>query len=292
MARLPPSWVREAALLCFCVTLLILLYAGSFNSDETQSVTDARSAVAEQYTHRVGVEEMTTGFGRYGTILYGDVEPLRTATERPMLPSAIYTEVVKSMPILCVDVALQAADGSILLVKRHAEPVKGVYWWPGGRMLMGETFAEAAIRKVKKEIGLNAVVCQGHVLGVWNTFFERSAWGGATQTVNILVHLGLERRHHAAQPPPELRICGDQPGKCKTTAGAAAAAEYGEYRWVSPTSSDLADASFYVKEGMDALMTRRTGEDMHGRGMACDDPPTNSHDEIRKPHPLTVKRSH
>jgi hypothetical protein len=30
------------------------------------------------------------------------------------------------------------------------------------------------------------------VLGVWNTFFPTSAWGGSTHTVNVGVHLITE----------------------------------------------------------------------------------------------------
>ena len=55
---------------------------------------------------------------------------------------------------------------------RHQEPVRGLHWFPGGRLLMGESFSDAALRKVRKEIGLTAAVCR--VLGTWNTLFEQS----------------------------------------------------------------------------------------------------------------------
>ena len=38
-----------------------------------------------------------------------------------------------------------------LLVERASEPVKGVWWWPGGRILKGETFFDAASRKQRKQ---------------------------------------------------------------------------------------------------------------------------------------------
>ena len=65
----------------------------------------------------------------------------------------------------------------------------------GGRLLKGETFFAAAIRKAKEETGLtDARPVQ--VLGVWNTFFPTSHWDTeehrGTQTVNpiVLVELG------------------------------------------------------------------------------------------------------
>jgi len=55
-----------------------------------------------------------------------------------------------------------------LLVERGSEPVKGVWWLPGGRIYKGETFFDAAIRKVKEETGLIGKPIQ--VLGFYNTF--------------------------------------------------------------------------------------------------------------------------
>ena len=68
----------------------------------------------------------------------------------PLLPGATYAAFVKSMPIVCVDVLLtRNSDGAALLVLRHSEPVRGLHWFPGGRLLFGETFTEAALRKVR-----------------------------------------------------------------------------------------------------------------------------------------------
>ena len=82
------------------------------------------------------------------TLRYGDEERLRAKV--PLLPGATYAAFVKSMPIVCVDVLLtRNSDGAALLVLRHSEPVRGLHWFPGGRLLFGETFTEAALRKVR-----------------------------------------------------------------------------------------------------------------------------------------------
>jgi ADP-ribose pyrophosphatase YjhB (NUDIX family) len=65
----------------------------------------------------------------------------------------------------------------------------------GGRLLKGETFFAAAIRKAHEETGLTDA-CPIQVLGVWNTFFPTSHWDTAehrgTQTVNPIVLVELE----------------------------------------------------------------------------------------------------
>lgn len=75
-----------------------------------------------------------------------------------------------------------------LLVERATEPVKGVWWLPGGRLFKGETFFDGAIRKAKEETGLDNVK-PIQVLGFYNTFFPTSAWDTddckGTQTVQV-----------------------------------------------------------------------------------------------------------
>jgi len=83
----------------------------------------------------------------------------------------------------------------LLLFYRRDKPAAGIWWWPGGRLLRGETFYVAAIRKIRDETGnpLAKVVPRG-IVNVWNTFFPDSNWDEnrlpekvGTQTVNISV---------------------------------------------------------------------------------------------------------
>ena len=231
-------------------------------ADEQGDGTVAEAAVPAEYTRKFRYVRADH------TLLYGEEETLRTKPK--LLPDATYKAVVHSMPIVCVDVLLTRGDGSALLVLRHAEPVRGMYWYPGGRLLMGESFGDAAQRKVRKEIGLSStfcrvlgtyaalepdldeqinlhLICDSHVCtprrNRWNTLFERSAWGAPTQTVNILVHATTDDEMAAAP-----RICGDQRGKC-------ADGSHGRYKWVSPETSTGEDT--YIIEGLAALRGAR-----------------------------------
>lgn len=56
-------------------------------------------------------------------------------------------------PIRAVSVAVWQ-EGRFLLVRRARPPAQGLYAFPGGRVEIGETAVEAAIREVFEETGL------------------------------------------------------------------------------------------------------------------------------------------
>eukprot|EP00586_Coscinodiscus_wailesii_P012462 CAMPEP_0172508106 /NCGR_PEP_ID=MMETSP1066-20121228/209216_1 /TAXON_ID=671091 /ORGANISM="Coscinodiscus wailesii, Strain CCMP2513" /LENGTH=262 /DNA_ID=CAMNT_0013285935 /DNA_START=102 /DNA_END=893 /DNA_ORIENTATION=+ len=142
----------------------------------------------------------TTCEGNDLSLIYGDKTILtKTTSTQKFLPAAFYRQMVQDCVVTCVDILLlrynpATSQHETLLVFRADEPVKGVWWWPGGRMFKGETFFACAMRKLEQETGITA---EGdgarpvQVLGVWNTFFPTSAWdderGRGTQTVNPIV---------------------------------------------------------------------------------------------------------
>ena len=72
-----------------------------------------------------------------------------------MIPESKYASIIEVLPILCVDIMIQNADGEYLLIQRAREPLQGEWWVIGGRVLKGETLVEAAIRKIKDETNLD-----------------------------------------------------------------------------------------------------------------------------------------
>ncbi|GKY93715.1 hypothetical protein MPSEU_000338600 [Mayamaea pseudoterrestris] len=130
------------------------------------------------------------------SLFYGNQAALTTVTERQrFLDANVYGALVRDAVVCCVDIVLvrnndETKRRECLLVERSSEPVKGAWWWPGGRLLKGETFFDAAKRKARQEAGITNVNCI-QILGVWNTFFPTSAWDNdfskGTQTVNAIV---------------------------------------------------------------------------------------------------------
>ncbi|MGH9121690.1 MAG: NUDIX hydrolase [Acidimicrobiales bacterium] len=64
--------------------------------------------------------------------------------------------VVEAGPSLCVG-AVAVDDDAILLVRRGHAPQAGCWSVPGGHVRVGETMAEAVVRELHEETGLDAV---------------------------------------------------------------------------------------------------------------------------------------
>ena len=129
------------------------------------------------------------------SLFYGDEDTLTSTTKTATkMPDNFYGQLVKYCIIPCVDCLIvrvnkQTDKRECILVERGEEPAKGKWWLPGGRILKGETFFKAALRKCKTETGLVGTPVQ--ILGIYNTFFDSSAWDDArskgTQTINSIV---------------------------------------------------------------------------------------------------------
>ena len=60
-----------------------------------------------------------------------------------------------SRPVLAASVAV-IRDGRILLAARGKPPSEGLFSLPGGMVELGETLAEAALRELREEVGVEA----------------------------------------------------------------------------------------------------------------------------------------
>jgi ADP-ribose pyrophosphatase YjhB (NUDIX family) len=65
--------------------------------------------------------------------------------------------------IPCVGAVIKDESGRLLLIKRGHEPGAGLWSLPGGRIEPGETDAEALVREMREETGLE--VAPGPLLG-------------------------------------------------------------------------------------------------------------------------------
>lgn len=71
-----------------------------------------------------------------------------------IIEQELYDQILRVMPIPCVDLLITDDLGCVLLVKRKNDPMKDHWWFPGGRVLFNETREQAARRKLYEECGL------------------------------------------------------------------------------------------------------------------------------------------
>jgi ADP-ribose pyrophosphatase YjhB (NUDIX family) len=152
----------------------------------------------------------------------------------------LYAAVVRNTVVCCVDILLVRTTGTgykeALLVERSSEPAKGLWWLPGGRLLKGETFFQAALRKARQETGLAPHVLRAiQIIGVYNTFFPTSAWdtpeAKGTQTVNPIVLVEL-----LSTTTADAKIQLD--------------AQSERYRWISLAPTDNTTEDKYVQQAL------------------------------------------
>jgi len=90
-----------------------------------------------------------------------------------LIPDKLYTQIVRNMPILCVDILIKSGN-YILLGMRNDYPLKGTYFTPGGRVLKGERMEDAVKRKAIEELGVEIKIEQelSSYECIWNRGFS------------------------------------------------------------------------------------------------------------------------
>jgi ADP-ribose pyrophosphatase YjhB (NUDIX family) len=103
-----------------------------------------------------------------------------------IIPEQQYKEILRVLPILCVDIIIVGPDGKYLLVKRRNEPLMGEWWTVGGRLLHGEKALDAAQRKLREEVGLQSDNLE--FVGFYEGWFDRNSFENDTvyHTVSLI----------------------------------------------------------------------------------------------------------
>lgn len=97
------------------------------------------------------------------------------------IPFETYRQILLSVPIACVDIAI-VSEGRILLVERMDAPAEGEYWLPGGRVHKGELLKDGASRKALVEVGIACNV--GPIVHTAETIFDDGPDGIVVDNIN------------------------------------------------------------------------------------------------------------
>ena len=87
-----------------------------------------------------------------------------------VVPQELYSRIVQVMPISCVDLLIMDEADKVLLLLRRNAPALGQWWFPGGRVLFGESRYDAAKRKLHEECGLSSTRFQE--MGTFDIVFD------------------------------------------------------------------------------------------------------------------------
>ena len=90
----------------------------------------------------------------------------------------LYKEILRTMPIPTVDIVFMNSQSQILLWMRNNEPLKWIYYIPGGRVNKWERSIDAAKRKAFEELGIFIDVSKLQFVGVYDDIFDNSAFEG------------------------------------------------------------------------------------------------------------------
>ena len=123
----------------------------------------------------------------------------------PLLSPSSFLEVVRSTPLVSIDLILRNPAGEVLLGQRINQPARGYWFVPGGRIRKNERLAEAFRRLAREEVGQALELSDARFLGVFEHFYDTNFAGAAGVSTHYVV-LGYQIQ--LAEPPAHLP--GDQ----------------------------------------------------------------------------------
>ena len=113
-----------------------------------------------------------------------------------MLDAKTFRTVIENTPLVSIDLCL-ICNGQILLGKRRNEPLKGIWFTPGGRIHKNETWQDALLRIAEAELGLGCIAVEDFsLMGMWDHFYDNSALDQNTSThyVNLPHYVEFKSR--------------------------------------------------------------------------------------------------
>ena len=99
-----------------------------------------------------------------------------------MLDSKNFKIIIENAPLVSIDLCI-ICDSQVLLGKRNNEPLRGVWFTPGGRILKNEAWQDALLRIAEVELGLTDIAVEDFsLMGMWDHFYSNSALDQNTST--------------------------------------------------------------------------------------------------------------
>lgn len=124
-----------------------------------------------------------------------------------------FATVVRSTPLISIDLIVENEHGEYLLGKRTNRPAQGYWFVPGGRVQKDEPLARAFRRLTQAELGKEFAMEEGQFYGVWQHFYDDNFSGEEFSTHYIVLGFRLRVREADLTLPTE---------------------QHNAYRWMKP----------------------------------------------------------
>lgn len=126
-----------------------------------------------------------------------------------------FSTVVRSTPLISIDLIVENEHGEFLVGKRTNRPAQGYWFVPGGRVQKDETLEQAFSRLTQAELGSRFCQTEARFYGVWQHFYADSFAGDEFSTHYVVLGYRLKVRSDALELPDE---------------------QHDAYRWFSPAT--------------------------------------------------------
>ena len=88
------------------------------------------------------------------------------------LPLSTFTTVIKSAPLVSIDLVVSNQKAEVLLGYRNNRPAKGFWFVPGGRILKDESMESAFKRLTLNELGAEFSLSNAQFIGPFEHFYH------------------------------------------------------------------------------------------------------------------------
>ena len=110
------------------------------------------------------------------------------------LESSRFLEIVKSTPLVSIDLVILSASKSMLVGRRVNEPAKDTWFVPGGRIRKDETIKRAFCRICKDELNQEIGIQDSRLIGAFDHKYDTNFAGVKNiSTQYIVLAYGLFR---------------------------------------------------------------------------------------------------
>ena len=124
-----------------------------------------------------------------------------------------FATVVRSTPLISIDLIVENQAGEFLLGQRTQRPAQNFWFVPGGRVQKDETLERAFARLTEAELGTAFTLQDGEFYGVWQHFYDDNFSGSEFSTHYVVLGFRLRVDADALQLPD---------------------AQHSDYQWLTP----------------------------------------------------------